>query len=457
MASWNFADMKPKTYAFVGTGNRVRMFLDPAASTYKKQAKIVAFCDVSQTRMSWHADRLRNKYGVPPPPFYPANQFSKMISDIRPDVVVVTTVDSTHDQYIVESLKANCDVVTEKPMTIDADRCQNILDAVKTSGRKVRVTFNYRWGPGATEVKKLLASGKMGRVRMVNLEYLLNTRHGADYFRRWHSNKECSGGLLVHKSTHHFDLANWWIDSIPQDVFARGALSFYGEANAKARGDIQWVGFPRYTGRDNRQDPFAYPLDDPGLSDPELEQGIYLNAEKETGYLRDQNVFRSGITIEDTMGVLVRYRDGTLLNYSLNAFSPYEGYTVSFTCERGRVEYREFHGSHILGQPEDSPLVNEHGSWKAELHVFPHFQNPYLISIPHAEGGHGGGDPLLQEQIFSLEPPLDPWGRSAGHEQGAASILVGAAANRSMESGSPVQIAQLAHLRPEVQRLSELI
>jgi hypothetical protein len=53
--------------------------------------------------------------------------------------------------------------------------------------------------------------------------------------------------------------------------------------------------------------------------------------------VRDRNVFRDDIDIEDTMAVLVRYRNGVLLNYSLNAFSPYEGYRVAFAGDHGRI------------------------------------------------------------------------------------------------------------------------
>ena len=51
-------------------------------------------------------------------------------------------------------------------------------------------------------------SGVIGNVVSVDFHWLLDTRHGADYFRRWHRNKRNSGGLLVHKATHHFDLVN---------------------------------------------------------------------------------------------------------------------------------------------------------------------------------------------------------------------------------------------------------
>ena len=431
------------------------MFLDPVAQRYSAEAQIVALCDLSTARMTFHRDRLKTKFGYAEVPVYTASQFKRMLAETRPDVVVVCTVDAEHHHYIVEALRSGCDVVTEKPMTTDAAKCQAIFDAVRETGRSVRVAFNYRWNPGVTKVRELLSQGTIGAVRHVTMEYLLNTSHGADYFRRWHAHKDQSGGLLVHKSTHHFDLVNWWIDAIPAEVFSQGALMFYGRDNAVRRGDDALTAYPRYYKHPVDGDPFAYTYEHSMIRDLEMERALYLGAaERESGYVRDRNVFRSDIDIEDAMNVLVRYRNGTLLNYSLNAFSPYEGYRVAFTGDRGRLEYREFHGAHIIGE---GTLGSEHGRGEArELRVFPHFKPSYAVPLPAAEGDHGGGDPLLQEQIFSAHPPSDPFGRSAGHEQGAASILIGIAANASIASKQPVAISSLLSLNPSTHRLSEL-
>jgi hypothetical protein len=77
--------------------------------------------------------------------------------------------------------------------------------------------------------------------------------------------------------------------------------------------------------------------------------------------------------------------------------------------------------------------------------------------VETATGAHGGGDALLQQKIFDPDAPQDPWQRSAGHEQGAASMLIGAAANRSMESGMPITIHELCVLNPQAQALRELV
>lgn len=430
------------------------MFIDPLVRDYGEHGELVGLCDSSQVRMNYHQRRLMEEYGHHEVPTFLASDFENMIEQTRPDVVIVCTMDSTHHDYIVHALRLGCDVVTEKPMTTDETKCAAIFEAIEETGKCVRVAFNYRWTPGTTKVKELLAKNTIGSIQAVNLEYQLNTSHGADYFRRWHADKSCSGGLLVHKSTHHFDLVNWWIDAIPSEVFAWGGLNFYGRANALARGDENLTHYKRYSGEEANADPFALSIEEGAAKE------LYRNAEAESGYIRDANVFREGISIEDTMAVLVKYRTGVLLNYSLVAYSPLEGYRVTFTGDRGRIEYSESHASHIIVGQSDKELAEEQAEGdghQMHLKVFPHFQSGYEVEIEAVEGGHGGGDPLLQAQIFSPNAPEEIWHRNAGHEQGAASILVGAAANRSITCGQPVQISDLFALRPEAKHLSELI
>lgn len=431
------------------------MFIDPLARDYNEHGELVALCDISRVRMDYHRRRLMQEYHYHDVPMYLAADYEHMLHETKPDVVIVCTMDSTHHEYIIRALHAGCDVVTEKPMTTDEEKCRAISAAVEETQRNVRVTFNGRWQPGTGKVRELIQSKIIGDIKAVNLEYLLDTSHGADYFRRWHATKAYSGGLLVHKSTHHFDFVNWWLDAIPEEVFAYGSLGFYGKANAISRGDASLTHYERYSDMNEAQtDPFALRLDEASL------QVLYRDAEDETGYIRDRNVFRDGIDIEDTMALLVRYRTGAILTYSLVAYSPLEGFRASFTGDRGRLEYSELYHPHIIRGQGDAELSREHaaaGGPHISLRVLPMFHKAYEVPIQLAAGGHGGGDPLLQEQVFSPDAPPDSKNRNAGHEQGAASILIGIAANHSMGSGQPIKINDLYPLRPDAGRLSELV
>ncbi|MDX6280242.1 MAG: hypothetical protein QOH03_1313, partial [Kribbellaceae bacterium] len=230
------AAQERRRYAVVGLGARAQTFVNALAGPYADRAQLVGFCDVNQTRMAVHNRWLAEKFGMAAIPAYEAGDFARMLVEQRVDAVVVTSMDRTHDDYIVTALEAGLDVITEKPMTMDPERCRRILAAAEKATGSVRVAFNYRYNPVHEKVREVLASGAIGEIGSVHFEWLLDVRHGADYFRRWHRDKANAGGLMVHKATHHFDLVNWWIDAEPVTVFADGKLFFYGDVNGKKRG-----------------------------------------------------------------------------------------------------------------------------------------------------------------------------------------------------------------------------
>ncbi len=430
-----------RKYVIVGTGSRAGMFVNAIATTYRDSCALVGLCDQNQARMDWYNARLVNEFNVPACPTYAASHFDQMIQDTQPDTVIVTTIDAAHHIYITRAMELGCDVITEKPMTIDVPKTETIFDAIARTGKSLRVTFNYRYAPAYTKLREIVRSGVIGRPLIVDFSWMLDTRHGADYFRRWHREKHNSGGLMVHKSTHHFDLVNWWIDSYPDEVFAFGDLLFYGRDNAAARGEH--YPYTRYTGEPAAQnDPFALFLDQ-----DETLRALYLDAEHEDGYQRDRNVFGEAITIEDTMAVTARYRNGVLLSYCLIAYAPWEGVRVAITGTKGRAELTVTETTTWLkGQPgaEAHDLTASKGAFKrAQIHVIPMFGERYEVTIPKGEGGHGGADPVLLEQLFAPVPPPDPFNRAASHIDGAASILTGIAANRAMETRQVVRIDDL--------------
>jgi predicted dehydrogenase len=426
-----------KRYALIGTGGRARFFYGAIASEYRETSELVAFCDVNQTRMNYANRLLVEEYGYHEIPTYKAHDFEKMIEEQKPDYVIVTTVDRTHHTYIVRAMELGCDVISEKPMTVDEEKTQYILDAIERTGRNLRVTFNYRYAPHNTKIRELIADGVIGDVHSVHFEWLLNTQHGADYFRRWHRDKRNSGGLLVHKSTHHFDLVNFWLGTQPQSVYAIGGLMYYGKENAERRGITEF--YQRSHGNEAaKNDPFALHMEEK----PHLNE-MYLKAEHEDGYQRDQSVFGDGISIEDTLGVAVRYKNKAIMTYSLNAYLPWEGFSVVFNGSKGRIETKVVEQSYVNagGKKEDEGALKE-----KYIRVFPMFGKPYDVEVIEGKGGHGGGDPVLLNDLFGTPIP-DRFNRAASHVDGAMSILTGIAGNISLRTGQPVNIDSLVKFK----------
>ena len=401
-----------KTFAFAGaSGRALGMYALPIFKDFAKSAQIVGVFDINQ-----HRARLLSSQTNRPPVFA---DFDAMLRETRPNCVIVTTVDRYHHEYIIRSLEAGCDVITEKPMTIDDEKCRAILEAERRTGKTVTVTFNYRFQPYVTKAKELIRAGAVGKVLNVDFEWILDRKHGADYFRRWHRRMENSGGLLVHKSTHHFDLINWWLDDTPQRVFGLGSRQFYGPTREER-------GVRCSTCQYTRTCEFYVDL----ASNPSL-NALYFQAEGEDGYFRDQCVFSPEIDIYDTMSVTVRYSKGAQLAYSLVAYSPYEGWRTSITGTHGRMELLEIESGPLLDKaPRQISVYDAKG--KLTQHT-----------AGAVEGGHGGGDPLLLQRLFSGKDMPDPLGHMAGSQAGAMSILIGIGANKSIETGVPVNIQDM--------------
>jgi len=425
-----------KSYAIVGIGSRSYLYSDALLGSFSDCGRLAAICDLNQVRMDYANRRFRETYGIDPVPTYKPDRFEQMIAEGKVNTVIVTTIDRTHHHFIIRALEAGCDVITEKPLTVDEGKCRAIFSALERTGGTLRVTFNYRYAPRNSRIKQLLKEGAVGEIKSVHFEWFLDTVHGADYFRRWHRDKRNSGGLLVHKASHHFDLVNWWLDSAPELVFGMGDLVFYGRSNAEARGLTAF--YDRATGHPNALgDPFALDL----LSDPEL-KGMYLDAEGEDGYRRDESVFGHYISIEDDMAVLVKFRNGVTMSYHLTAYSPCEGFRISFNGTEGRLEYEVAEKSYVSGSLKD---INQGMTIQEPVKILlrPHWKQPVSIPVEQSsEGGHGGGDRRLLEDLFR-GGEADPLSRAADHRAGALAVLTGIAANRSMASGAPVRVDDL--------------
>jgi predicted dehydrogenase len=356
--------------------------------------------------------------GVDCPTF---TNFDEMLDRAKPELLMVTTVDATHTQFIVKALERGISVATEKPMVIDEVQCQQVLDAERKAGQNIVVTFNYRYSPKHQKIKELLMAGEIGKVTSVDFSWYLDTSHGADYFRRWHRLRSRGGSLWVHKATHHFDLINWWLDADPVEVSAFGSLSNYGK-----NGPFRSTNCRPCEHKTKCQYYFDM------TRNPEL-MGLYANAESADGYLRDGCVFKEDVDIFDTMNAIVKYSNGVTMSYSLNAFMPQEGYRLAFNGTNGRLEIRD----------------HERQPWKperlTEIYLTKNFGQRTIIEVPAVTEGHGGADTILRDLVFrntSVPAHL----RLPGSRAGAMSCLTGIAARKSCDSGQPVTIGSLVRM-----------
>ena len=409
------AQPSKRRYAIIGTGVRgIGMWGTPVAREYGDLVEFVGLCDINPLRV----EVAKRTIGVSCPTF---TNFDEMLTTAKPDVIMVTTVDGFHSEYITRALARGVDVMTEKPMVIDETQCQAVLDAEKRSGRQIVVTFNYRYAPKHQKIKEVLMSGEIGKISSVDFSWYLDTSHGADYFRRWHRLRSKSGSLWVHKATHHFDLINWWLDADPVQVSALGTLANYGKSGPF---------------RSTNCRPCAHKAEcsyywditkDRQLTD------LYVKCESADDYHRDGCVFREDVDIFDTMNAVVRYSSGVNMSYSVNAFMPIEGYRVAFNGTKGRLEVRDY----------------ERQAWnpgeETEIFLIRNFGQRVKVDVPAVKQGHGGGDQRLRDLVFR-KVDMPSYMKLPGSRAGAMSCLTGIAARKSIDEGRPITIADLVKL-----------
>ena len=441
LSAFSFGKSKKLKIALVGTGVRGTSFWGKRlVDQYSDILEFVGLCDINPGRLEYGKKYIGTSCRT-------FTDFEEMVNKTKPELVIVTTKDSTHHEYIIKGLEMGCDVLTEKPLTTDEIKCQAILDAERKSDKKLIVGFNYRWSPYATKVKELIMNNTIGKLVSVDFHWYLNTYHGASYFRRWHGEMESGGSLWVHKSTHHFDLLNWWIDSEPSEVFAYGDLEFYGK-NGPFRGE-------KCRTCEHKPD-CKFHWD---ITKDERMMKLYANHEEHDGYIRDNCLFREDIDIYDKMSAQVKYANNTVLNYSLTTYSPYEGWRMGINGTEGRIEAWQdipyFKNDTIDEAEKHAKEMAQTG--KEELTYEPVILHKLwnkheTIQVGLEKSGHGGGDKRLHDKIFKSPETVDEYGRTAGVRDGAMSILIGIGARRSIESGQPIKISDLTDLKPKVQR-----
>src|SRR4051794_8074278 len=418
------------------------MYLDAIAGEHRDVAELVALVEPNPGRLAVHKSRLAESgLDVSQVATAHPDDLEQVIAQTSADRAIITSPDFTHADLIVRALDAGVDVVVEKPLTIDPESTRSIVAAVERSGRQVVVTHNYRYSPRNSALKQLIKGGSIGTPLSVTFEWVLDTAHGADYFRRWHRDKANSGGLLIHKASHHFDLINWLLADSPVRVYARGGVKFYGAENADARG---MAPRPERGTHDGSHSPWELDL----RSDAAL-KALYLDNESYDGYRRDQDVFGPGVTTEDNLAVIVDYGRGATLSYSLNAHAPWEGYRIAVNGDQGRAELDVVERAavlidaegHVVVDPSAVPETRSRAGGQ-RLTLQRHWETAQDIAIKEGEGGHGGGDALLLADVF--RGPGDDWlERPASFVDGVRAIAVGMAGNESLRTGQPVRVADL--------------
>ena len=95
--------------------------------------------------------------------------YEEMLSDESIDVITVATPSYFHKENAISALEAKKHVVLEKPMALSAADCDEIIEKIKESGKKLTVMAQMRMSEDVVKVKELVSGGKFGKISLVEL------------------------------------------------------------------------------------------------------------------------------------------------------------------------------------------------------------------------------------------------------------------------------------------------
>lgn len=174
------------------------------------KVRVEALCDLNSDDVEACANLFPYKVRV-------FDDYRKLLDRDEIDAVVISTPNHTHKQIALDALRAGKHVFCEKPLATSLEECDEIIGAAEREGKILQVGLVYRYSPLYRQMHKLVVDGGIGTVHLMWCKELLGAFYG-----EWRFKERCSGGAIVEKNCHHFDIFNWFIGSRPKRVCAFG-------------------------------------------------------------------------------------------------------------------------------------------------------------------------------------------------------------------------------------------
>ncbi|OQA84149.1 MAG: putative oxidoreductase YteT precursor [Lentisphaerae bacterium ADurb.Bin242] len=393
------------TFAIVGTGSRGVLCFGELLKK-RSDCTIKALCDRNAIRAKIAAGKLGS------PAIY--TDLELLLKEAKPDAVIITTPDASHEECAVKALKHKVNILIDKPLATTVKGCRNIIREAEKSGKVAMMGFNLRHAPLLMKLKEIVETGVLGRIFLVeNREFYSN---GRTYMARWNGRKSSSGGLWIHKGSHDFDVFNWLFGfPKPCKVAAFAGMNVFIPD-----------GFPFPLEKDIRPGPCCSECHyaENGLCKdayPHTEEEWSGEARKLDGYVKDSCIYLSDRSVHDNGFAIVEYENGVR--------------ACHMECFVTGMSDRFYTVVGTLGQASLS-LAG------CTLTVLKRWSNEKIVyEIPEPRGGHAGADPGLLESFIRAIRGTEP--NTATFDQGMLSTAIGEAAELSRAENRVVFLKEL--------------
>ncbi len=200
-------------YGFIGTGMMGREHIANVKAIPGSEVAAIADPDESSLDLGRELTSLDDAVCY--------RDYQDLIADDSLDAIVVATPNHTHGDVVVDAIQSNAHLLIEKPLAISVPECDRIIEAAEGREKMVWVGLEYRYKPPIARLVEEAHMGRAGVVRMVAIrEHRFPFLVKVDNWNRFNRN---TGGTLVEKCCHFFDLMNLIIQARPVRVLASGS------------------------------------------------------------------------------------------------------------------------------------------------------------------------------------------------------------------------------------------
>ncbi|HEY2903199.1 MAG TPA: Gfo/Idh/MocA family oxidoreductase [Polyangia bacterium] len=206
-------------YGFIMEKGHAAGYRQRAATGDGGDVQIVAVADVSPARRALALQQL------PGVRVYP-DHASLLAAERDLDFADVATPPCDHATVAHAAMDAGLHVLCEKPLATNVDEARSMLKHATTAGRVIFPCHNYKHAPVIKAVRRILDSGRIGKVHLVTLQTFRNThaRGIGDWRPDWRRERRYSGGgIAMDHGSHTFYLAFEWLRGYPTAISARMA------------------------------------------------------------------------------------------------------------------------------------------------------------------------------------------------------------------------------------------
>ena len=385
--------MRKLKAALLGAGNRGQIYCDYAL-TCPEELEIVSVIDINPFKMNEAGDKYCVKDGMR---FLSLDEFIK--ANVECDFVVNATMDEMHYETSMKLIEAGYNLILEKPITANLNELLDIERLAKKKEVKILVCHVLRYTPFYRTIKKIIDSGKIGKVINMQLnEHVWYGHFVNSYVRgKWRSEKACGSGLLLAKCCHDTDLICWLNNiSEPKSISSFGSKSFFTESNAPEGATKYCYQCPQQENCMFNAYKFQIEKDFipfytwAGLNKPLEEITLEEKVEFLTKDMYGQCVYKTDMDIVDRQCVSVEFQNGSTATLNMVGGTSKAGRHIHVICEYGE----------IVGYVEDG---------KFTLRVFDRNEVTYTEEVidcskeyergdgDNSVAGHYGGDYFLMK------------------------------------------------------------